>query len=132
MIASEWESRAACLGSELDWFSTDKTEKYDARAICISECPVRKECISTALNEQHIHGIWGGVDDYEIRRTLSVDAKGEPTSRSRTPRCPYCLSRALGISNDKTKKGYHTLCTNCGLSWNMAVNPNKIKRKKNK
>jgi hypothetical protein len=125
-----WESKAACKGSDIDWFSSDKDEKYEARIICQSQCPVRRECISAALTEKRIFGIWGGVDDYEIRRTLSVDAFGVATNRTRPPRCPYCLSRALEISGTKSKKGYKTVCTKCDLTWHMATIPTKLKTKK--
>lgn len=127
----QWERFSACgKRPDLDWFSSDPDEKYKCRAVCQSECPVRKRCIDTALNEPHIHGIWGGVDDYEIRRTLSVDADGEPKVRKRSPRCPYCMSRKLTISGQKTKKGYSTTCDDCGLHWHMAVIPAKLKTRR--
>jgi hypothetical protein len=93
---------------------------------------VRKECIETALNGKLIHGIWGGVDDYEIRRALSVDAYGDPAVRTRLPRCPLCLKRDLDISGIKTRDGYATKCKNpkCGLAWNMATIPAQLRKKK--
>lgn len=135
LLAPEpWEYQAACpKHPKKDWFSTDQYEKYAARAVCRSECPVRKECIQTALDSKLIHGIWGGVDDYEIRRALSVDAYGDATVRTRLPRCPFCLSRKLDISGVKTGGGYDTHCLNeeCGLTWKMAVIPAKLRKKKN-
>jgi hypothetical protein len=129
---THWEEKAACNGKSLNWFSSDPNEKYAARAICQSQCSVRFECISTALNEKHIHGIWGGVDDYEIRRALSVDAFGKEKVRARAPRCPYCTGKRLDIAGTKTRAGYKTVCLNpeCGLTWNMAVIPAKLKTKK--
>lgn len=127
-----WEQKAACNGVQLNWFSSDPDEKYKARAICQSECTVRFDCIKTALNEKHIHGIWGGVDDYEIRRALSVDAFGKEKSRARAPRCPYCTGKKLSISGTKSKQGYRTQCldSECGLVWYMAMIPSKLKSKK--
>jgi WhiB family redox-sensing transcriptional regulator len=128
-----WEYSAECpKHQDKDWFSTDQYEKYAARAVCVNSCPVRKECIETALNSKLIHGIWGGVDDYEIRRALSVDAYGEPAVRTRSPRCPLCLKRNLDISGVKTRDGYRTECMNseCGLVWNMATIPTTLRKKK--
>jgi WhiB family transcriptional regulator, redox-sensing transcriptional regulator len=132
-----WERRAACApqnrptaAKDLDWHSTDTEEKYAARAVCMNKCPVRSECLQFALDSKFIHGIWGGVDDYELRRTMSVDALGAPAERDRAPRCPYCCKRSLVISGSKTKDGYKTVCNRCDLIWHMAVIPNKLKKKK--
>lgn len=137
MSDNGWEQRAACApqnrsarGKNLDWSSTDTHQKYRARAVCINECPVRKECMQFCLDQKFIHGVWGGADDYEIRRTLSVDAQGSPVERDRCPRCPYCLSRKLAIATSKSREGYKTMCTNCSLTWHMACIPTKLKSKR--
>lgn len=137
MLYEAWEGDAACAPQnrpanteDLDWFSTDKDEKYRARAICQGVCPVRKQCIQAALTRKEIHGIWGGVDDYEIRRAMSVDCLGYPLERDRPPRCPYCLSRKLSISGQKSKQGYLAACLVCSLVWHMATIPTRLKNKK--
>ena len=131
----EWLDQAACAprnrAHDLDWYSTDKDEKYAARAVCMNSCPVRRECLQDALDKKDIWGIHGGVDDSVVRRTLSVDSNGDPTVRTRLPRCPFCLSRQLDISGVKTRDGYATECLNCGLAWNMATIPAKLRKKKN-
>lgn len=113
----------------MDWSSTDASEKYACRAVCKSECPVRQQCLQFALDNKFIHGIWGGVDDYEIRRALSVSSMGAPSERDRPPRCPYCLSRKIDIATTKTRKGYRTVCTQCNLEWDMACIPTKLRKK---
>lgn len=128
-----WEDRAACVNHpDTDWFSSEQAEKYDARAVCQSECPVRRECIELALTEKRIFGVWGGVDEYEIRRALCVDAFGVASARARPPRCPYCLSSDLDISGTKTAQGYRTQCKNdeCRLTWHIATIPAKYKQKR--
>ncbi len=131
MKSRTWEAKAACSplvrDDDLDWFSTNAEEKYKARAICQSECTVRKECLQSALDHTTTYGIWGGVDDYELRRTLSVDAVGEPVQRDRPPRCPFCTSKKLEISRSRTVRGYATKCLECELTWNMARFPAKLK-----
>lgn len=141
MNKNSWEDRAACAPEnrteetkDLDWFSNDSDEKYRARAVCQNSCPVRKECVQFALENRMLHGIWGGVDDYEIRRAMSVDAVGDPLERNRVPRCPYCMSRKLDIAGQRVnKKGYLTKCLNpeCGLTWWMLVIPRRMRKAKN-
>lgn len=137
MRKKTWEDRAACAPQnrtkqteDLDWFTNDKDEKYKARAVCQGACPVRQECLQAALDAKMLHGIWGGVDDYEIRRAMSVDALGEPRQRNRVPRCPFCMSRSISVTTPKTKQGFTTECLDCGLTWQMATIPQKLKQKK--
>ncbi|MCW2598611.1 MAG: Transcription factor WhiB [Frankiales bacterium] len=40
-----------------------------ARALCRA-CPVRQECLDYSLAVRELHGIWGGLNELERRRTL--------------------------------------------------------------
>lgn len=114
VIDQRWREHAECTQispAEVDFFSNVAEERYRARAICYSRCQVRQQCLSYALNTLQINGIWGACDEYELRRTLGVNAKGEPTQRARRPRCPYCLNRDLSVGTDRVT------CDKCGLSW---------------
>lgn len=97
----------------MDFFSNVPDERYRARGICYAECPVRFKCLQYALDTMQINGIWGACDEYELRRTLGVNAHGEPARRARAPRCPYCLNRKL--EKDETKGNIN--CLQCGLHW---------------
>ena len=58
----DWTRRAACRHwVELDWIdpAPELTALY--RAVCAG-CPVRWECLVTALNAAEPWGIWGGPD----------------------------------------------------------------------
>jgi hypothetical protein len=58
----DWTRRAACRHwVELDWIDPipDLTALY--RAVCAG-CPVRRECLITALTAGEPWGIWGGLD----------------------------------------------------------------------
>jgi hypothetical protein len=138
MSLGKWRLYAACApanrpsyAKDYDWFASDPEDKYAARAICQGICPVRKECIQEALLNKELYGIHGGVDDYEIRRAMSVDGVGDPLERDRPPRCPFCLNRKISIAGQKNKQGYRTECNDCGLIWYMAIVPTKMKGKKN-
>jgi hypothetical protein len=136
-MQGSWRRDAACApqnrtkeAEDLDWFSTDAKEKYAARAVCQNQCPVRKECLQEALLHSERWGIHGGVDDYELRRTLCIDADGDPVERDRPPRCPYCLNRKINVSGQKSRQGYRTNCPDCGMVWYMALIPAKLKGKR--
>lgn len=122
-----WRTMARCLvdTSCPDFFTSNTEERYVCRAVCHA-CPVRWDCLQSALDNHDIVGVWGGVDDYEIRRALSVNVKGEPVERSHKPRCPYCKNRKLAIGR-KTRRGTPVSCPDCGMSWWIA--PVKRQRK---
>lgn len=127
----DWRASAKCMEVKLkrddddtddeglDFFTTDTAERYKCRAVCFT-CPVRWFCLREALAKPELIGIWGGVDEYEIRRALSVNAKGEPCCRARKPRCPYCKSHALIIGN-RVRKGIPVRCVTCNLDWVQPV-----------
>lgn len=123
MAKPSWRDSAACAnlprkeGKEpVNFFSDDTSEKYDARAVCMNTCPVRKECLEFALTNKQIWGIWGGVDEYELRRALSVNRIGEPIRRARAPRCPYCSRQTLETKIKKRAR-FFVECSVCELSW---------------
>lgn len=111
----KWRDRAACIG-ELDlFFSNDWRDWRKARDICM-ECPIRKMCLTDALENEDRFGVWGGVDQYEIRRALSIDEKGFP-HKSRLPtRCPYCLTKDV-TTLEKRRSRIHLQCSVCDFAW---------------
>ncbi len=93
----DWQKDSSCSLTENEklrdfFFSTEPSEKYQAKNLCF-QCPVRKECLKWALEHRQIWGIWGGKDEGEIRRTLSVSWNGQESRRQRFPQCPYCNAR---------------------------------------
>lgn len=122
---TNWRLFAACKDTdpeELDFFSSDQDERYRARAVCQAECPVRLDCLQHALSTPELHGVWGGVDEYEIRRALSVDKNGDPSRRARPPRCPGCMNRNYSIVK-KMRNQTHVECEKCGLTWTIKRPP---------
>lgn len=63
-----WMDVAACRTSTVDLWYDPETERAEARqeridaarAIC-DTCPVRAECLETAIVNLEPHGIWGGL-----------------------------------------------------------------------
>ena len=57
-MAPERTRHAACLGwAELDWIDPDPEQAQLCRVICAG-CPVREQCLSTALTSGEPWGIW--------------------------------------------------------------------------
>lgn len=68
MSNDEWKQRGLCRGNEKDlWFSSVQEERDEAKRIC-SACPVRTECLATALADENIQGIWAGTDREERKK----------------------------------------------------------------
>ena len=57
-----WHLWAACRGVGHKGFVASRGVKYDehARQLCAS-CPVRQECLETALADPELIGMWGGT-----------------------------------------------------------------------
>lgn len=134
----EWQKNALCGLPELSYsqkwfFSKDPKEKYQAKNLCFS-CPVRKNCIQWALENRQIWGVWGGRDEVDIRRALSVTHEGEETRRRRFPNCPYCGARPSKLSTgtaDIPGGGRWTTakivtCSVCSFSWRSRTSANAV------
>jgi WhiB family redox-sensing transcriptional regulator len=71
-----WRDSAACLSVPRSVFFPVNTrstsqETRAALAICRS-CPVRAECLNSAINNREYYGIWGGTT--EATRRPMIDA----------------------------------------------------------
>jgi hypothetical protein len=118
----------------VDWFfSKEPKEKYAAKNLCFG-CPVRKQCLQWALEHRQIWGIWGGKDEVEMRRALSVSYKGEEARRRRYPHCPYCGARPAKLNTSSVEipgGGRWTTakivsCTVCEFSWRSRTSVNAV------
>ena len=134
----ESQKNASCADprnkESVDWFfSTVSAKKYAAKNMCF-EFPVRAQCLQWALEHRQIWGIWGGRDEVDIRRTLSVSYNGEETKRRRVPNCPYCTARPskLDTSIEELPNGGRwttakiVTCTECNFSWRSRTSANAI------
>ena len=134
----DWQKESLCSKKEHRklqnfFFSTDPTEKYQAKNLCFL-CPVRRECLKWALEHRQIWGIWGGKDDGEIRRALSVSWNGQEVRRERYPQCPFCSARPNKLSThvvDVPGGGrWLTMkvveCESCGFRWRSRTSANAV------
>ncbi len=66
MGSDEWVSRAACLDAPVDAMFVRGAAQQQAKKICRS-CPVRRECLVEALQNDIEWGVWGGTTERERR-----------------------------------------------------------------
>jgi len=78
-----WRARAACRGADTDLFFEHISRRgrdaariiNQAKSIC-ARCPVRVECLKTAL-ENDERGIWGGTT-FKERQRLRAERRRQP------------------------------------------------------
>lgn len=136
----DWQADGLCAPlansytTENDYFfSRDPDDVAVAKSIC-SQCPVRTKCLQYALEHKKINGVWGGRDEKEIRRALSVDFKGEEVRRRRFPFCPNCGTDAskLGTGTADLPNGGRwttariVYCNDCKFSWRSRTSVNSV------
>lgn len=133
-----WQESGACSQPEnkhmAPWFFSEvPREKYDARNLCFT-CPVRTRCLKYALENKELWGIWGGKDEDEIRRALSVTYDGKEIRRKRPPHCPHCGARPskLQVIVAPTPGGgrWATMklvkCDACEFTWRSRTSANAV------
>lgn len=63
-----WYKEALCRGVNADLFYPERGEPTGpAKAVC-AQCPVKDECLETALRDGERFGVWGGKSERERRR----------------------------------------------------------------
>lgn len=134
----DWQDNAECKKPENkhlapNFFSAELKDRYDAKNLCYS-CPVRKDCLKYALEEKELWGVWGGKDESEIRRALSVSHEGKEIRRTRFPNCPYCGARPVKLQvlvRPSPEGGrWPTMrlvnCTECDFTWRSRTSANAV------
>lgn len=134
----EWHEDAECSKPSNkiyidNFFANKPAQQQPALKICDS-CPVRRECMKSALEEKQVWGIWGGLTPKKIRRTLSINWEGQEMRHKRFPLCPYCKAKTSSLSSrtiDRPTKGrWSTMkivdCVDCGFSWQSRTSANAV------
>lgn len=98
-----WQQNSKCAEPKMltfrdTFFSEDPKDIVQAKIIC-GACPVRRECLSWALDNKEIWGVWGGRDETEIRMTLSLSEEGQEIRRTREGEVPICLHCGADTDN---------------------------------
>ena len=73
LAVHDWSVYAHCAETDPElFFPENRYETATARGIC-RHCPVRTDCLDTALADSSLTGVWGGTTPEE-RRILRRDA----------------------------------------------------------
>jgi WhiB family redox-sensing transcriptional regulator len=75
----DWRRRADCLGMNPDLFFPLKGETGRTAKIICSHCEVSYICLDYAISTHQEYGIWGGLDEKEIRAEISYRARQRRT-----------------------------------------------------
>lgn len=118
--SNNWIEKAACANvvtsPEDDIFF--ETDLNAAKEMCVT-CPVQKDCLIFALVTKQVNGVWGGVDEGELRRVQSLGADGKRHDHVRQIRCPSCGPNSTKylevVEYHRTKTDIR--CSNCNLEW---------------
>lgn len=123
---------AACADESINFFpeEEDSEEPYlttiaKAKQLCQS-CPVRRECLDLALTNQERFGIWGGLDEKQMRNTLNIDQYGKPTKPDKKPKCPYCCATDVHVVAYR-RTARHLKCQSCHFEWHSRISSNVIR-----
>ena len=86
------QGAGACVGRGVDdiFFSDDIDDQRNAQAICLG-CPVRLQCLESALADEVEFGVWGGVIFWDGTAWLSRRGRGRP--RKDDPATPVEIAR---------------------------------------
>lgn len=80
-----WQAEAACTGSDIDLFFTERGESTSpAKQVC-GTCPVRDDCLEYALDTGEKFGIWGGLSERERRRLRRARSRAKKGVASCAP-----------------------------------------------
>lgn len=89
-----WRDHAACEGSPPEWWFPDEygAQAAEARRVCAS-CPVRVDCLTYALAEYEVFGVWGGASERSrrlLRHRLARSPHADRPFRVSGCRCGFC------------------------------------------
>ncbi len=111
-----WWERAACKDDPVDvWFARSRPQREVTKLLrrCMTDCSVQEECLTHAINEPELYGMWGGFSEQELfairtKRYSRCRECGRRWPKARltpTTVCRWCLIERLNkedeINGDK-------------------------------
>lgn len=67
----EWHKTAPCSGNDRLFFSSNPTDRRNAKSICNSMCNRKQDCLNYAISNNITIGVWGGLTGPELHRMQS-------------------------------------------------------------
>jgi WhiB family redox-sensing transcriptional regulator len=78
-VSFPWMNKASCRAPEhegVDWFPVKGKSNAVQKAICAT-CPVRRECLEYALDNNEHYGVWAGTTE-QGRKALRRRRRAAP------------------------------------------------------
>lgn len=67
MAGEDWEESALCLQTDPEvFFPLASQSTVKAKRIC-AQCPVRAQCLDSAMSRDERFGVWGGLSERQRR-----------------------------------------------------------------
>ena len=122
-------ARPEFRSKDFDWHPEleNYIEEENARGVC-DGCPIKKMCAQHALDTREAWGIWGGMEEFRMRRALGVDSFNNDRVYNRELVCPFCGSDDLNKAKKKGANGYPVSCNNCDIHWESFRIPDKVRK----
>lgn len=124
----EWKSRARCavkrsyaLARLFD--ASTLEDGYRATNVC-HDCPVRRECLRSALENGDVWSVWGGRTPHDLRRVLSINTGGAYYEWKRALPCPYCRANTSSLT---TNDADVVTCSTCSFSWQSSTSARRVR-----
>lgn len=103
----------APLACELDpdrWFPKSPNTIASVKILC-NQCPVKDKCLELAIENEEVHGVWGGVDfgnpNERVYSTSElVLCRSKKHMKVRGTDCPGCRKDAYNRYEAKTRRHY--------------------------
>jgi hypothetical protein len=134
----DWHEDAECAkpanaDAVEKFFANKPSQQLEAKKLC-NICPVKQDCLTWALDNKQIWGIWGGLDSQKIRNTLSVNWEGQEMRYKKFPLCPNCRTKTANLKTatvDRPDGGrWATMrivrCDLCKFTWQSRTSANAV------
>lgn len=108
-----WQQAGSCRRlPRTEWFPESASAQRALTKICMS-CPVRKQCLTWALETGEHSGVWGGLTERELRKTAALTPQGTRRARPGSKLCcPWCYDNDLSMVAEERVR-----CATCGFEW---------------
>lgn len=80
--APAWVADALCAQTDPEAFHptrSDASAAAAAKKVC-SRCPVREQCLATALADPSLDGVWGGTSYRQRQKLRKIRGRGVPAT----------------------------------------------------
>lgn len=109
-----WQTVGLCRRNpDTEWFPDSASAQKGLTKTCMA-CPVRRQCLTWALETGEHTGVWGGLTERELRKTAALTPAGTRRQRpGANLACPWCKCRELlsMVAEERVK------CGRCGFDW---------------